>query len=261
MCASLCCLSAVLCSRGRSAVCLWFWGMLIRRITSSIRRRWGSLIGRVANRIAQGQIVVGGQTYDLPLNNGPHHIHGGPGGLGWRLWQIERVGDNALRARVVSDHLDQGYPGNVHFEVILKLVGHTLSYDIVAIPDRETPINMAQHLYFNLMGQGDVRDHVVQIAADQYTPTDAQALPLGVIAPVEGSIYDFRAPRRIADADPDGVGHDASLVLNNVGDAPFAEVRAPNGMCLKMWGDRPCVQLYTSGGLAPYSRAWARCRA
>lgn len=210
----------------------------------------GTVIGRVVNRLRGASFSLDGESYELPANAGPHHIHGGPAGLGWRVWHTEVIDSQSVRFRLLSEHLDQGYPGQVQFEVLMRLQGHTLSYDMRAVPDRVTPINMAQHHYFNLMGTGDIRNHQLQISASRYTPTDAQALPLGTIEPVENTIFDFRQMRTIVDADPQEQSHDASLIVEQDDrSAPIAEVQAPNGMRLRMWSDQPCVQLYTSGTL------------
>ena len=207
----------------------------------------GMLIGRVANRITDAQITFDGQSYDLPANNGPHCIHGGPGGFGWRNWTLDPVSDREVLLRFVSPDGDQGFPGRVEVEARLWLDDWTLHYDITATADRRTPINMAQHLYFNLEGAGTVLDHVLSIDADRYTPNKADLTPWGRIEPVAGTRFDFRTPRTLGDADPDRIGHDASLILN--AGTPAATVTAPNGLELTLTTDRPCVQLYTSGTL------------
>ena len=213
----------------------------------------GMVIGRVVNRIRGASFELEGEQYALPANLPPHHIHGGPGGLGWRNWHTEELDQNAVRFSLLSPHLDQGYPGAVRFEVVMRLSGYSLIYEMKAVPDRMTPINMAQHHYFNLMGSGDIRTHRLRIAASRYTPADEQALPLGSIDSVENTAFDFRTERRIADADPNSLGHDASLVLDADGsDSPVAEVHADNGMRLRLWTDQPCVQLYTSGTLQSF---------
>lgn len=210
----------------------------------------GMVIGRVANRIRGASFSLHGQRYVLPANNGSHHIHGGYMGLGWRVWQTEVIDERSVRFHLHSSHLEQGYPGNVQFEVLMRLSGKCLQYEMRAVPDRLTPINMAQHLYFNLKGTGDIRDHELRIAASRYTPNDTENIPLGAVEPVEGSLYDFVQSRRIDEVDPSAAGHDASLVIDHPDtDRPVAELTAPNGLRLRMWTDQPCVQLYTAGGL------------
>lgn len=214
----------------------------------------GMVIGRVANRIRGASFTLHGQRYVLPSNHGSHHIHGGDRGLGWRVWQTEVIDERSVRFRLHSPHLEQGYPGNVQFDVLMRLTGKCLQYEMRAVPDRVTPINMAQHHYFNLKGMGGIRDHALQIAARRYTPNDAEDLPLGTVESVEGSAYDFVQSRRIDVADPSAAGHDASLVIDQPeSERPVAELTAPNGMRLRMWTDQPCVQLYTAGGLGVHA--------
>lgn len=211
----------------------------------------GALCGRVVNRIRDARFVLNGVEWHLPANAPPHHIHGGPQGLGLRNWRMERDGDRAVRLSLHSPHLDQGYPGAVDFQVTLTLKGRRLTYDILGVPDRETPINLAQHVYFNLTGAGTVRDHSLRIAAAHHTPNGPDLMPVGQIAPVAGTRYDFRQPQILDTADPDYSGWDANLVLDP-GTGPQAEVRAPNGMRLRLWTDQRGVQLYTSNTLGPH---------
>ncbi|WP_435310972.1 aldose epimerase family protein [Primorskyibacter sedentarius] len=206
----------------------------------------GLVVGRVANRTDRGRFTLGGETWHLPANNPPHHLHGGPGGLGRCNWVMEPDGSRAVRLTYHSPHLDQGYPGAVDFEVTITLEGRRLIYDMRAVPDRETPINLAQHSYYNLMGRGPVNAHELRIAAQEYTPTGPDLLPLGHLAPVEGTEYDFRDARPIGDADLDG-----NLALEG-GEAPAAEVTAPNGLRLRLWTDQPGLQLYNGVSLAPH---------
>lgn len=210
----------------------------------------GMVIGRVVNRISGACFELNGETFPLSANLPPTHIHGGPGGLGWRNWETEVLDEKSVRFRFLSPHLDQGYPGEVHFEVVMRLSGYELSYEMTAVPDRITPINMAQHQYFNLMGDGDIRDHSLRIGASRDTPTDSQAFPLGSIESVENTVFDFRQARIIKNSDPEQLGHDASLVIDKVDrKSPAAEAWAPNGIKLQLGTDQPCLQLYTSGTL------------
>ena len=204
----------------------------------------GVICGRVANRIADAQFTLNGTTHALPANAAPHHLHGGPGGLGWRNWQMSPDGTRAVECRLVSEDGDQGHPGRVAFRVLLTLEGGRLTWEMEGRPDRVTPINLAQHLYFNLAGQGTVADHHLRVAADRYTPNGPDLVPLGRIDPVEGTAYDFRTPRRLGEVD----ALDGNAVLTSGGD-PAAEVVAPDGMSLRLWTDRPGLQIYTSNSL------------
>ena len=208
----------------------------------------GAVCGRVVNRIRDARFTLDGQVWNLDVNAPPHHIHGGAGGFGLVNWTMRPEGDRAVRLRLQSPHLDQGYPGAVDAAVRLSLDGYRLRYQMTVRPDRPTPINLAQHLYFNLMGRGDVRDHVLRLAASRFTPNSDEIIPIGEICDVTGTRWDFRAPARLADADPDGEGWDGNVILDKA-PGPQAEVTAPNGMRLRMWTDQRGIQLYTSGNL------------
>jgi aldose 1-epimerase len=205
----------------------------------------GVVCGRVINRIENARFELGGVDYVLPANAGAHHLHGGPGGLGWRTWTMDRDGDCAVQLSLVSDDGDQGYPGRVAFTVVMRLEGGRLTWEMSGMPDRETPVNLGQHLYFNLMGQGTLEDHTLWVDADTHTPNRPDLVPYGAVEPVAGTAFDFRAPVRLGDGDV----WDGNLVLN--GRNGFAaQAVAPDGMRLRLWTDRPGLQVYTSNTLA-----------
>ena len=212
----------------------------------------GVIAGRVANRIGGAAFDLDGQTYALTANEGPHQLHGGPGGLGRQLWDLEPDGARAVRLRHVSPHGAEGYPGRVAFEVTVTLDGYRLTYDMRAVPDCPTPISLAQHAYYNLDGGGTVRDHVLSVRADRFTPVDGDLIATGEIAPIDGQAFDFRTPRAIGAADPEGRGFDINL-LTDAGSEPVAEVRA-NRLHLRLWSDQPGLQLYTGQHLAGRGR-------
>lgn len=114
----------------------------------------GVIAGRVANRISGAGFTLDGQRYALPVNDPPNHLHGGPAGIHAQNWGVEPDGTGAVQLRLVSPDGDQGYPGRVRFEVTITLCGHTLTYDMRAETDRPTPVNLAPHSHYNLMGQG-----------------------------------------------------------------------------------------------------------
>lgn len=216
----------------------------------------GMIAGRVANRTAEGRFTLNGQDWHLPrARNARHHLHGGPQGLGKRNWDMSPDGDRAVILRLHSPHLDQGYPGEVDFEIRMSLEGGALTWEMSATPDRLTPVNLAQHLYFNLAGAGTVRDHVLRLNASHVTPTGPDLIPTGALMPVEGTRFDFRAPRVIAEADPDSEGYDLNFALDG-GPGPAAEVTAPDGMRLRLWTDQPGLQVYTSAFLTEHARPW-----
>jgi len=208
----------------------------------------GIIAGRVANRIAGGRFSLGGEEVVLSLNDGPNHLHGGPRGLGKRHWQMEAdTSANAVRLTCVSGHGDGGYPGRAAFEVVVSLSETRLTYEMRAEVDRPTSINLAQHNYYNLTG-GEIWEHELQIAADEFLPIDERSIPLGHAAPVSGTIRDFRAPRRIGEADAAHEGIDHCMVLT--GDQPAAVLTAPGAPTLRFFTDEPGLQLYTGKYLA-----------
>ncbi len=214
--------------------------------------RWfGALVGRVANRIAHGRFTLEGRECALPLNDGRHHLHGGPGGLSRRLWRMEADdAASAVRLNLTSPDGDQGYPGALALSVEIALGKDGLTYAMIADADRPTPVNLAQHAYYRLGGV-DVRGHVLRVAAPEFTPTDAELIPTGERAPVAGTRFDFRRPRSLASADPEGAAYDVNLALDAARDPaePAAEVFSPGGLRLRLWSDQPGLQVYDGAGI------------
>lgn len=206
-------------------------------------RSHGALVGRVANRIAGSRFDLDGKTWDLVPNEGRNHLHGGPGGLGHRIWEME--GDSAagtVQLAYTSAEGEEGYPGMVDFAVTFRLDGATLVCEMKGVPDRPTPISLANHSYYNLGGGGTVQDHVLWLAAPDYTPVDAELIPTGEIASVEGTALDFREPREIGDADLDH-----NLVLDPGRDMvkPSATLHCPRtGVTLALTTAEPAIQVF-----------------
>ncbi len=211
----------------------------------------GVIVGRLANRIAGATFTLEGQSYALPANDGPNHLHGGPGGLASRFWQVDRDGTGRARFRYYSPDGEGGYPGAIEFELRVTLQGHTLTYDMRAMPDRPTPISMAQHNYYALTG-GITDDQHLTIAADAYTPVNAELIPTGQIAPLTGQSFDFRSGRTLGMADPERAGLDHNYVLNRT-DGPAVTLRAPNGLTLKLHTDQPGLQLFTAAQMGRFA--------
>jgi aldose 1-epimerase len=153
----------------------------------------GKTIGRYANRIAGGTFELDGQTYVLPTNEGRNTLHGGPDGWSTRDWNREAT-DFVLR----SPDGDQGFPGTVECRVRYTWDDSgALRIDYWASTDKPTAINLTNHVYFNLRGEGDVYEHELQVDASSYTPLDEELIPTGEIAPVAGTTHDFRTMRAI----------------------------------------------------------------
>nr|WP_234434403.1 aldose epimerase family protein [Streptomyces sp. NRRL F-5126] len=207
----------------------------------------GALVGRYANRIAGASFTLDGVRYELPANDGPNCLHGGPEGFDRRVWRAEQVPDGVRMSRV-SEAGEQGFPGRLDVAVTYTLDAAgalTLRYDAVA--DAPTPVNLTNHTYWNLNGAKSgpaVGRHTLRLGASRMTPVDAAHIPTGGTAPVAGTHHDFREAREL-----DG-GHDHNFVLD--GGGPAAELYAPEtGRLLTITTTEPGIQLYTSDGFAP----------
>ena len=231
---------------------------------------FNSVIGRYANRIAGGRFTLDGKTYQLETNSSsggvPVHIHGGRQGFNRRLWTATptaREGLPAVRLSLTSPDGDQGYPGNLQVEVLYSVTADgALRLDYTATTDRPTPLNLTNHAYFNLKGEGedDILDHELTLRAARYTPVTPALIPTGELAPVAGTPFDFTRPRligeRIAADHPQmaiGRGYDHNFVLDHRGDAPglAALVHEPaSGRVLEVLTTEPGVQLFTANHFA-----------
>jgi aldose 1-epimerase len=231
---------------------------------------FNSVIGRYANRIAGGRFTLDGQSYQLETNSSsggvPVHIHGGRQGFNRRLWAATpttREGLPAVRLRLTSPDGDEGYPGTLQVEVLYSVTADgALRLDYAATTDRPTPLNLTNHAYFNLKGEGegDILEHELTLHASRYTPVTPALIPTGEIAPVAGTPFDFTRPRRIgeriAESHPQlvlGRGYDHNFVLDQKGAEPglAAVVREPaSGRILEVLTTEPGVQLFTSNHFA-----------
>jgi aldose 1-epimerase len=212
---------------------------------------FGCLAGRVANRIKGASFELDGRTYTTPTNfEDRHTLHGGPEGLGRINWTGEAdSAANAVRFTHVSPDGHMGFPGTVTFTATYTLTGNRLRLEIRAKTDTRTPINVVQHQYFNLGTTSDILDHRYQITASAYTELDEDLIPTGGILPVAGTIWDFNTARTMRDADGAPIDFDGNLVLASARrfDDPIATVTGPDGaLTLKLWSDKPGVQLYNS---------------
>ncbi|UUP18589.1 aldose epimerase family protein [Nitratireductor thuwali] len=211
---------------------------------------FGALAGRVANRIGGSRFTLDGKEYELTPNEGPNHLHGGPGGISRKLWKLEPLEANALRLSLSSPDGDMGYPGSLDMEVIYRLDGYRLHIDFAAVASAPTPVNLVQHNYFNLMGGGEVFDHRLEVAASAYTVTDDALIPTGEIKPVAGTRFDFRHGHPMRDESGAPIILDQNLVLDTRRDPadPVASLVAPDGsLRLELFTDQPGLQVYNGG--------------
>ena len=209
---------------------------------------FGALAGRVANRIKGAAFELNGLTYRLPANAGDLQLHGGTEGLGRQVWTGQAdTANNAVRFTHFSPDGAMGYPGNVNFSATYSLKGNTLRLELAATTDMATPISLVQHQYFNLGTTDSVLDHMIGVNSSAYTELGADLAPTGAILPSRGTIYDLRQPRTMRDAAGQPVDYDMGLVLDTgrkLAD-PIATVVGPDqALTLKLWSDRPGVQVY-----------------
>ena len=219
----------------------------------------GALIGRYGNRIAKGKLTVGGKFYQLAINNGENHLHGGMVGYNKRVWDVKETKDGdqpSLTLTLLDEDGTENYPGTLNVTVTYTLTSDCgIEIDYHVTTDALTVVNLTNHAYFNLSGYdgGTILDHVVQLNAPHYTPVDSTLIPTGEIRPVAGTAFDFTAPKAIGkDVEADdqqlafGGGYDHNFVLGEPNTPKCAaEVYDPkSGRVMKVYTDQPAVQLY-----------------
>ena len=222
-------------------------------------RYFGALIGRFANRIARGRFTLDGIEYQLAVNNGENHLHGGIQGFDKVVWQAQKI-DDGVQLTYLSKDGEENYPGNLKATVTYRLTdANELRIDYQATTDRATIINLTNHSYFNLAGGGTILDHQLQIEADAFTPIDETLIPTGEIRNVKGTPMDFTSPQaigaRVGTDDKQlrfAGGYDHNFVLR--GDdrtlRPAARVYDPHtGRVMEVSTTQPGMQFYSGNFL------------
>ncbi len=224
---------------------------------------FGALIGRYGNRIADGSFTLDDQTYTLVQNDGKNHLHGGTKGFDKVVWSADsKIEDNKaiLQLHYLSQDMEEGYPGNLHTEVVYTLTNdNMLEVAYKATTDKKTVVNLTQHAYFNLSGAKDILDHELLLQAPRYLPIDETLIPTGEIAGVEGTPFDFTSFKTIGrDIETEsiqlerGLGYDHCWVLDN----PEKELQtaallkeASSGIQMEVRTDQPASQFYSGNFL------------
>lgn len=187
---------------------------------------YGAAIGRCGNRIKEGKFSLDSVDYQLETNDGPNHLHGGRAGYFDAIWDVVKVSDSRIELHLLSPDGDAGYPGNLDISMAYELKDLGLSISYAATTDKKTIVNLTNHSFFNLSGEGSetINDHILQINADYYTPIDSTLIPTGELAAVAGTPMDFTTPTEIGLRVKDDFeqlifakGYDHNWVVNNGG--------------------------------------------
>lgn len=218
---------------------------------------FGAVCGRFANRIKDGRFIIDGVEYNLVINNGTNHLHGGTIGFNAKIWDVVSVAGNKLVLHYLSPDGEESYPGNLHLQVTYELTDdNELKIHYEATTDKPTVVALTQHSYFNLKGAGNgtIRDHILQLNADHYTVLDESFAPSGEIRPVDDNPFDFRDPTLIDDRiDEDvfapGRGLDNNWCINKaqMHDLALAGFiyEAASGRKMEVYTTQPGIQVYS----------------
>jgi len=243
----------------------------IQQLTSGKEVYLSTLIGRFGNRINKGQFTLNGKDYQVAINDGPNHLHGGPTGFHARIWDARQMGPRSLALHRISSYGEEGFTGELDVTVEFTFSDQNeLIIEYLATTNKKTIVNLTHHAFFSLAGTADptptVDDLLCEINADFYVPTDDTAIPTGEILKVAGTPFDFRTPKAIGkdiDADHEqikfGHGYDHNYVLNKkeVGELSFAArlTDPKSGRTMECYTTEPGMQLYTANYANGYKGA------
>ena len=218
----------------------------------------GATIGRYANRISKGIFSLDGKKYNLPINNGVNHLHGGPNGFHNKIWSIVSFDKEKIVMSLNSEDGEMGYPGKLDVELTYQIIDNQLEIYYKATTDKKTPINLTNHSFFNLAGEGSgtINNHILKLNSDYFSPVDSNLIPTGEKKPVAGSPFDFRRPKAIGtdinssdDQIVYGGGYDHNFILNRQHQDSLsraATVFEPNrGVKMEIFTTEPGIQFYS----------------
>lgn len=220
----------------------------------------GACIGRVGNRIGNACFTLNGEEYKLAKNDGNNHLHGGLKGFNKCIFEVRETSEEIIFSRLSKDG-EEGYPGNLKVEVSYSFDDtNQLTIRYFAVSDKDTPVNLTNHTYFNLSGEadGNILDHTMQIMASNFTEADEGCLPTGKFLSVEETPFDFREPKQIGkDIEADYIqlknagGYDHNFVLDGNGFRKVATVTSPKtNITMEVLTDKPGMQFYTGNFLS-----------
>lgn len=233
----------------------------IRGYLNAKEQYHGATIGRYANRIAQGTFEIKGTTFTLKHNNGENSLHGGPNGFHTKVWDRQVSFQKQVDFSYISPDGEEGFPGTVTANVSYELTNENeIKIRFRASTDKTTVINLTNHAYFNLNGEGngDILHHLIQIPSSTFIPIDSKQIPTGEIRSVEGSAFDFRTSKKIAEAinSPEeqiqfAAGYDHGFINSSSINAPAAMAYSPeSGILLEIFTNQPSIHLYSGNFLS-----------
>ena len=219
----------------------------------------GALIGRVGNRIGKGEFTLHGVDYKVGLNDNGNSLHGGINGFNKKVWDAKVDGENLILSTFAEDG-EEGFPGKMEITVVYSLTEKGLKIDYTATADKDTPINLTNHAYFNLSGQGtgDILDTVMQINADFVTPVDEELITHGEFLKVQGTPFDFNEPKVVGkDIEDKHIqikycgGYDINFVLKGEGYRKVTVAKSEKtGIEMSVYTDQPGIQFYSGNFLS-----------